>query len=87
MDNMKLSVGLILSLAVLPLLAAKQPYERYQSIVDRQMFGPLPPGFDPTKLPSEVTRTTAADEKQLTQEQEKLQSSIHFSAINVTPEG
>jgi len=64
--------------------AERQPFDRYQSIVDRQMFGPLPPGFDPTKMPSEVSK---AEQKQLTQEQQKLQSSIHFSVINVTPEG
>ena len=67
--------------------AEKQPIERYQSIIDRQMFGPLPPGFDPTKSPNEVQKTSGREEKQLTQEQEKLQSSIHFSVINVTPEG
>ena len=67
--------------------AEKQPYERYQSIVDRQMFGPLPPGFDPTKSPSEVQRSSSQEEKLLTKEQEKLQSAIHFSVINVTPEG
>jgi len=64
--------------------AERQPFDRYQSIVDRQMFGALPPGFDPTKMPSEVSK---ADQKQLTKEQEKLQSSIHFSVINVTPDG
>ena len=78
---------LVLLLAAFSALAEKQPFERYQSIVDRQMFGPLPPGFDPTKLPSEVAKSSSAEEKQLTQEQEKLQSSIHFSVINVTPEG
>ena len=67
--------------------AEKQPIERYQSIIDRQMFGPLPPGFDPTKSPNEVQKSSGKEEKQLTQEQEKLQSSIHFSVINVTPEG
>ena len=74
-------------LAVFTAFAEKQPFDRYQSIVDRQMFGPLPPGFDPTKMPSEVQKTSAKEERQLTQEQEKLQSSIHFSVINVTPEG
>ena len=67
--------------------AEKQPITRYQSIIDRQMFGPLPPGFDPTKSPNEVQKSSGKEEKQLTQEQEKLQSSIHFSVINVTPEG
>ena len=67
-------------------LAVTQPFERYQTIVDRQMFGPLPPGFDPTKMPNEVQKSSVS-EKQLTKEQEKLQSSIHFSVINVTSEG
>ena len=66
--------------------AEKQPYERYQSIVDRQMFGPLPPGFDPTKMPSEAQKS-APSARELSQEQEKLQSAIHFSVINVTPDG
>jgi hypothetical protein len=74
----------------LPLWAGKQPYDRYQSIVDRQMFGTPPPGFDPTKPPSEVTRASGAasgDAEQLTKEQQQLKSAIHFSVINVTPGG
>ena len=71
----------------LTVLAERQPFERYQSIVDRQMFGPLPPGFDPTKSPAEVQKTTAASQKELTKEQEKVKSAIRFSVINVTPEG
>ena len=84
---MKSIVTLTLTLLVISAFAEKQPIDRYQSIIDRQMFGPLPPGFDPTKSPNEVQKTSSKDEKQLTQEQEKLQSSIHFSVINVTPEG
>ena len=68
--------------------AERQPYERYQSIVDRQMFGPLPVGFDPTKSPAEVSKSgSAAAEKELTKEQEKVKSAIRFSVINVTPQG
>ena len=78
-----LACVLILSVA----FAEKQPIGRYQSIIDRQMFGPLPPGFDPTKSPNEVQKSSAKDERQLTQEQEKLQSSIHFSVINVASDG
>ena len=70
--------------ACIAAFAEKQPYERYKSIVDRQMFGTPPPGFDPEKMPSEVSRS---EQKQLTKEQEKLQSSIHFSVINITPDG
>ena len=84
---MKRTIASILALTALVACADKQPFDRYQSIIDRQMFGPLPPGFDPTKMPSEVSKSSSAAEKQLTQEQEKLQSSIHFSVINVTPDG
>ena len=74
--------------AALSASAERQPYDRYESIVERQMFGPLPPGFDPTKSPSEVSKGAgAAAEKALTKEQEKVKSSIRFSVINVTPEG
>ena len=66
--------------------AEKQPFERYQSILDRQMFGPLPPGFDPDKLPSEVQKSSVS-EKELTKEQEQLKSAIHFSVINVASDG
>ena len=80
-------VFLLLSLAVSAAFAEKQPISRYQTIIDRQMFGPLPPGFDPTKSPNDVQKTSSKDEKQLTQEQAKLQSAIHFSVINVASDG
>lgn len=64
--------------------AEKMPFERYQQIIDRQMFGQPPPGFDPTKMASEVTRES---QKELSKEQEQIKSSVHFSIINVTPGG
>ena len=73
--------------AALSASAEKQPYSRYEKIVERQMFGELPPGFDPTKMPSEVARASGKQEQELTKEQEQLKSAIHFSAINVTPDG
>ena len=84
---MRSVVFIAVAFAVSAVLAEKQPVERYQSIIDRQMFGPLPPGFDPTKSPNDVQKSSSKDEKQLTQEQEKLQSSIHFSVINVASDG
>lgn len=71
-------------LAAVVVAAERLPLERYQSIIDRQMFGEPPPGFDPTRPPSEVTK---AEQRELSKEQEKLQSSISFSVINVTPQG
>ena len=84
---MRSTILIVVFLVASAAYAEKQPIGRYQSIIDRQMFGPLPPGFDPTKSPNEVQKSSGKEEKQLTQEQEKLQSSIHFSVINVTPEG
>lgn len=84
---MKSVVLIAIALTVSVAFAEKQPIERYQSIIDRQMFGPLPPGFDPTKSPNDVQKSSGKDERQLTQEQEKLQSSIHFSVINVASDG
>lgn len=75
---------LLAAAAAISAFAEKQPYSRYQSIVDRQMFGALPVGFDPTKLPSEVTKSS---QKELTKEQEQLKSAIRFSVINMTPDG
>lgn len=79
-------------LATIPLIAAlahaeRQPYERYATIVDRQMFGEPPLGFDPTKMPNEVAKTSAREEKELSQEQEQVKKAIRFSVINVTPAG
>lgn len=88
MTTRETAVAVLAALAALSAFAEKQPYERYKSIVDRQMFGPLPPDFDPSKMPSEVSRSAGGkQEKELTKEQEKLQSAIRFSVINVTPEG
>ena len=84
---MKSTVLIVVFLVAFAGFAEKQPISRYQSIIDRQMFGPLPPGFDPTKSPNEVQKSSGKDEKQLTQEQAKLQSSIHFSVINVASDG
>lgn len=86
--NLRQTAAAAFALATIAAFAEKQPYSRYESIVERQMFGPLPEGFDPTKMPSEVARSSGGkQEKELTKEQEKLQSAIHFSAINVTPDG
>ena len=84
---MKQTLAVALALAAFGVHAERQPFERYKSILDRQMFGELPPDFDPTKMPSEVSRGSGKQEKELSKEQEKLQSSIHFSMINVTPDG
>lgn len=80
---MKLRIAFLAALAALAAAAERQPFERYQSIIDRQMFGELPDDFDRTKLPSEVQKSSSKSAKELSAEQEKLKSAIHFSVINV----
>ena len=75
------------ALFCLAAVAERQPFDRYQSIIDRQMFGRPPPNFDPTVPPSQVQRGGGSDETVLTHEQEAIKSAIHFSVINVTPAG
>ena len=77
----------VAALFCLAAVAERQPIDRYQSIIDRQMFGQPPPNFDPSIPPSHVQRGGGDDEKVLTQEQQTIKSAIHFSAINVTPAG
>lgn len=84
---MKSVLCVVVLLCAIAAAAERQPLSRYQTIVDRQMFGPPPPGFDPSKPASEVAATSRSEQKELTKEQEKLQSSVQFSIINVTPEG
>lgn len=83
---MKFATAVLAAIAALAAAAERQPLERYQSIIDRQMFGALPNDFDPSKLPSEVQKSSRS-EKELTAEQEKLRSAIHFSVINVRSDG
>lgn len=84
---MKSPLCILVTLCTVLAWAERQPLSRYQTIIDRQMFGQPPPGFDPSKPASEVAATSRAEQKELTQEQEKLQSSVQFSVINITPEG
>lgn len=81
---MRTKILAVLVVAASVVFAEHQPFERYQSIIDREMFGKTPPNFDPTKPSSEAPKV---EQKSLTREQEVLKSSIHFSAINVTPDG
>ena len=68
--------------------AERYEFDRYQAIVDRQMFGPLPEGFDPSKPPSEVQKSAGGkSEKELTKEQEQVKKSVRFSMINLNPKG
>ena len=68
--------------------AERYEFDRYQAIVDRQMFGPLPEGFDPSKPPSEVQKSAGGKtQTELTREQEQVKKSVRFSMINLNPKG
>ena len=83
----KLSLCAVAAICCLAAVAERQPIDRYQSIIDRQMFGQPPPNFDPTIPPNLVHKGSGSDETVLTDEQKAVKSAIHFSAINVTPAG
>lgn len=87
---MKLTIAIFVAIAATLACFAKQPFERYQSILDRQMFGLPPDGFDPNKSPNDPSVRSAKpgkEEKELAAEQQKLKSAIHFSVINLMPDG
>ena len=81
---MKHALTVLTALSVLSVFGEKFEFNRYQSVIDRQMFGALPKGFDPAKLPSEVKKSS---NRELSQEEEKLKNSINFSVINVDLDG
>ena len=94
-DNLTMTVkpllALLLAACAFAADAEKMPYDRYTNIVERQMFGPLPDDFDPTKMPSEASRSSSSSRKktdaELTKAEQQLKSAISFSMINMTPEG
>ena len=66
-------------------------FERYQTIVERYPFGTPPPNFDPTDMSSSATaaaaeRAASREERELTQEENKLKSAVRLCAFNLTPE-
>lgn len=79
-----------IAMAALMAFGEKQPLERYQSIIDRMPFGVPPPGFDPTRDPSEVAKDAGAEAAaaaQLTEEQQAIQRAVRFSVLNMDEGG
>lgn len=74
--------GLGLSLA-----AATRPFADYQTVIDRQMFGAPPKGFDPSKMPSDVAKANSKAEQEKSKAEEKIRRAIRFSVLNVTADG
>ena len=72
--------------------AEGQPFERYQTIIDRKPFGPEPVNFDPEAAPGSATSASAAAEggmtaEQRTAEEQQLAASVRVSILNVAPSG
>ena len=69
-----------------------QPFERYQTIIDRKPFGPEPVNFDPEATPGSASANGGGGEGEMTPEQrtaeeQQLASSVRVSILNVTPAG
>ena len=72
--------------------AAAQPFERYQTVIDRKPFGPEPVNFDPEAAPGSASANAAAADGEMTEEQrtaeeQQLAASVRVSMINITPAG
>jgi len=63
--------------------AGERTFEEYQPIVERQMFGKAPNGFDPSKRPSGSHSADAAEAKAMQEEQNKLLKAVDFTVINI----
>lgn len=86
--------AILFPVAVLVSLAAYsvQPFDRYQTVIDRKPFGPEPVNFDPEAAPGSAAAAAAAEsgamtEEQRTAEEQQLAASVRVSMINVTPSG
>ena len=71
---------------------AAQPFDRYQTVIDRKPFGPEPVNFDPEAAPGSASANAAAGggemtEEQRTAEEQQLAASVRVSMINITPAG
>lgn len=81
------------ALFVVAVCVAAQPFERYQTVIDRKPFGPEPVNFDPEAAPGSAAANAAAaaegemTEGQRTAEEQQLAASIRVSMINITPAG
>ena len=69
-----------------------QPFDRYQTIIDRKPFGPEPVNFDPEAAPGSAAAAGGAAAEEMTAEQrtveeQQLAASVRVSILNVRPSG
>lgn len=82
---------LILVAAAFRAFADGQPFERYQTIIDRKPFGPEPANFDPEAVPGTASSGVAGGgeltPEQRSAEAQQLAAKVRVSVLNVTPSG
>ena len=66
-------------------LAERRPFELYQPIIDKCLFG-LPPD-DPSVIPEKNSSSGSMDEKEVAKEQERLEKAVAVSALQQMPDG
>lgn len=69
-----------------------QPFDRYQTIIDRKPFGPEPVNFDPEAAPGSAAAAGGEESGEMTAEQrtaeeQQLAASVRVSILNVSPSG
>ena len=83
---------LLFAFAILAAFAEGQPFNRYQTIIDRKPFGPEPANFDPEAAPGMSSGAGAAGAGEMTPEQrtaeeQNLAAKVRVSILNVAPDG
>ena len=82
---------LLWAFAFFAVFADGQPFDRYQTIIDRKPFGPEPANFDPDVAPGTASAEAAGagelTPEQRTAEEQKLASNVRVSILNVAPDG
>ena len=89
---MKTYQTLLFAFAILAAFAESQPFDRYQTIIDRKPFGPEPANFDPDAAPGTASAAGAAGAGEMTPEQrtaeeQNLAAKVRVSILNVAPDG
>ena len=83
---------LLFAFAIFAAFAEGQPFDRYQTIIDRKPFGPEPDNFDPEDAPGTASAAGAAGTGEMTPEQrtaeeQNLASKVRVSILNKAPDG
>jgi len=83
---------LLWAVAAFTVFAESQPFDRYQTIIDRKPFGPEPANFDPEAAPGSASANAGAGDGEMTPEQrtaeeQQLAANVRVSILNVSPGG